>query len=189
MPERHPPIDHLGASLADLEKLIAERRLPPVERWNPRHCGESGMRIASDGTWYHEGRPITRPEMVRLFSSVLRREEDGRHVLVTPVEKLDIEVERTPFRAVEMKSEKEGSERRIAFRLNTGEALVLGPRHPLVMVKTSEGPSPRVEVRNGLEAELSRPLYYELADIALAEGASPPGVWSNGMFFALDDGE
>lgn len=182
MPETRPPIDLKGVSLAELQKLIDERRLPPVENWNPERCGHSGMRIARDGTWYHEGSPISRPAMVRLFSTVLRREPDGRHVLVTPVEKLDIDVESTAFRAVEMSSEGEGQKRRIAFRLDSGDAVILGPDHPLSLNET-----PRVLVRHGLEAELSRPVYYELAEIALAERADPPGVWSEGTFFALDE--
>src|ERR687890_2202182 len=107
MPEARPPIELQGISLAELQKLIDQRRLPPVERWNPKRCGDSRMRIGRDGTWYHEGAPIRRPAMVRLFSTVLRREPDGRHVLVTPVEKLDIEVDGTAFRAVEMHSEGE----------------------------------------------------------------------------------
>ncbi|MEA3068143.1 MAG: uncharacterized protein QOK41_1550, partial [Sphingomonadales bacterium] len=114
MPETHPPIELQGISLAELQKLIDERRLPPVDKWNPLRCGHSGMRIARDGAWYHEGKPIGRPAMVRLFSSVLRREPDGRHVLVTPVEKLDIDVESTAFRAVEMAQEGEGMDQRIA---------------------------------------------------------------------------
>jgi hypothetical protein len=186
MPETRPPIALRGLSLAELQKAIDERRLPPVERWNPQHCGHSGMRIARDGTWFHEGTPILRPAMVRLFSTVLRREPDGRHVLVTPVEKLDIEVENTAFRAVELESEGTGEQRRIALRLDSGDALILGPAHPLRLAEDENGPSPRVTVRHGLEAELARPVYYELAEIALSEGADPPGVWSEGAFFALD---
>jgi hypothetical protein len=144
------------------------------------------MRIARDGSWYHQGSPIRRPEMIRLFSTVLRRDPDGSHVLVTPVEKLRIEVEATAFRAVEMTSEGESRDRRIAFRLDSGDAVLLGPDHRLVLAADEHGPSPRVEVRHGLEAELSRPVYYELAEIALAEGADPPGVWSEGCFFPLD---
>jgi len=185
MPESRPPIDLQGISLAELQKLIDGRRLPPVDRWNPERCGPSGMRIARDGTWYHEGQPIRRPAMVRLFSTVLRREPDGSHVLVTPVEKLTIEVETTAFRAVEMSSEREGAQRQIAFRLDSGDAVILGSDHPLRMIETVNGPSPRVLVRHGLEAELSRSVYYELAEIALAEGNEPPGVWSCGTFFPL----
>jgi hypothetical protein len=185
MPESRPPIELTGLSLAELQKLIDERRLPPVDEWQPERCGHSGMRIARDGTWYHEGSPIRRPAMVRLFSTVLRREPDGRHVLVTPVEKLDIEVESTAFRAVEMTSEGEGYERRIAFRLDSGDAVILDSDHPLRIVETAHGPSPRLLVRHGLEAELTRAVYYELAEIALADGAEPPGIWSSGTFFPL----
>jgi hypothetical protein len=186
MPETRPPIELRGVSLAELQKLIDERRLPPVDRWNPERCGHSGMRIARDGTWYHDGVPIGRPAMVRLFSTVLRREPDGRHVLVTPVEKLDIEVETTAFRAVEMHSEGEGHERRVAFGLDSGDAVILDAEHPLKVVETERGPSPRLLIRHGLEAELTRPVYYELAELALAEGADPPGIWSSGAFFPLD---
>jgi hypothetical protein len=185
MPETRPPIELQGVDLGELQKLIEQRRLPPVDRWNPERCGHSGMRIARDGTWYHDGEPIRRPAMVRLFSTVLRREPDGRHMLVTPVEKLEIDVEGAAFRAVEMESEGTGEQRRIALRLDSGDALILGPDHPLRLVANEHGPSPRVAVRHGLEAELARPLYYELAEIALAEGHDPPGVWSNGAFFAL----
>ena len=185
MPESRPPLELKGLNLAELERLIGERRLPPVERWNPDHCGDSGMRIARDGTWFHDGRPIERPAMVRLFATVLRREADGSHVLVTPVEKLTIEVETTAFRAIEMINQGEGHERRVALKLDSGDALVIGPDHPLRMVETDNGPSPRVLVRHGLEAELSRPLFYELAEAAIAERGDPPGIWSDGAFFPL----
>lgn len=180
------PVNLQGFSIAELQKLVGERRLPPVDEWHPERCGHSKMRIARDGTWYHEGTAIHRPEMVRLFSTVLRREADGRHVLVTPVEKLDIDVEATAFRAVEMRSEGEGHDRKIAFRLDSGDAVILDHEHSLGIVQTSEGPSPRLSVRHGLEAELSRAVYYELAELALAEGAVPAGIWSNGIFFPLD---
>lgn len=186
MPETRPPIELKGLGLAELERLIAERRLPPVDLWDPPHCGHSGMRIARDGTWYHDGAPIRRPAMVRLFSTVLRREPDGRHMLVTPVEKLDIDVESTAFRAIAMTCDGEGRDRRIALALDSGDAVILGSDHPLRLTATANGPSPRVAVRHGLEAELARPVYYELAELALADGGDPPGVWSNGTFFPLD---
>ena len=185
MPESRAPLELQGVSLAELQVMIDERRLPPVDQWNPAHCGHSGMRIARDGTWYHEGSPINRPAMVRLFSTVLRRESDGSHVLVTPVEKLEIEVEATAFRAIAMHSEGEGQDRRIAFNLDSGDAVIAGPEHPLTLIQTEQGPSPRIAVRHGLEAELSRPVYYEIAELALSEGADPPGVWSEGIFFPL----
>jgi len=185
VPETRPPIAIAGRSLADLAKLIDARSLPPVDRWNPEPCGQSDMRIAADGTWFHMGTPITRPAMIRLFSTVLRREPDGSHVLVTPVEKLSIEVEATAFRAIAMTSEGEGDKRRIAFELDSGDAVILGPDHPLILAQDEHGPSPRLAVRHGLEALIARPLYYELAEIALAEGQDPPGIWSEGAFFAL----
>ena len=186
MPESQPPIELQGVDLKQLQALIEARRLPPVDQWNPDRCGHSGMRIARDGTWYHDGRSIRRPEMVRLFSTVLRREPDGRHLLVTPVEKLEIDVENTAFRAIEMDSEGEGEQRRVAFRLDSGDAVILGPGHPLRVVADEHGPRPRILVRHGLEAELARPVYYQLAELALTEGNEPPGIWSDGAFFALD---
>lgn len=185
MPESTPPPAELaGLTLAEIARAAAERRLPPVETWNPPRCGDSAMRIGRDGTWYHEGAPIRRPAMVRLFASLLRREPDGRHVLVTPVEKLDIAVEDAPFVAIEARSEGMGRERRIAFRLNTDEPLIAGPDHRLHFV---EG-RPYLTVRPGLEAAIARPVYYELAELALADSADPAGLWSDGIFFPLDAG-
>jgi len=186
MPEIRPPIDLNGITLTELQKLIDQRRLPPVDQWNPERCGHSHMRIARDGTWYHEGQPIRRPEMVRLFSTILRREADGSHVLVTPAEKLDIDVETTPFRAIAIHCEGRGRKQRIAFSLDSGDAVIAGPDHPLRLVPVGDGPSPRILVRHGLEAELTRPVYYELAEIALTQGTDPAGVWSDGRFFPLE---
>ena len=168
--------------------MAEEKKLPPVERWNPSHCGDSAMRIARDGTWYHEGSPIGRQAMVRLFSTILRREPDGSFVLVTPVEKLDIEVEDAPFVAVEVKSEGEGEGRSLAFRLNTGDLVVAGPGHRLRFEAGADGPHPYLEVRSGLDALIARPVYYELANLALAEGAEPAGLWSGGAFFPIEPG-
>jgi hypothetical protein len=186
MPMPPAPPDLSGLSLADIARLAEEKKLPPVDKWTPAHCGDSGMRIARDGTWYHEGSPIGREAMVRLFSTILRREPDGRHVLVTPVEKLDIEVEDAPFVAVEAKSDGEGESRSLAFRLNTGDLVVAGPERPIRFEPGDGGAHPYVQVRGGLRALIARPVYYELADLALAEGADPPGLWSGGAFFPLE---
>ena len=186
MPAPEPPQDLSGLSLEQIARLAAERKLPPVESWNPSHCGDSAMRIARDGTWFHEGSPIGRPAMVRLFSTILRREPDGGYVLVTPVEKLSIEVEDAPFVAVELKSEGEGRERSLAFRLNTGDLVMAGEDHPLRFENKKDGPHPYIRVRKGLEAMVVRSVYYELAELALAEGVEPPGLWSGGVFFPLD---
>jgi hypothetical protein len=186
MPAPEPPADLSGLSLAEIARLAGEKKLPPVDKWNPQHCGDSGMRIARDGTWFHEGSPIRRVAMVRLFSTILRREADGSFVLVTPVEKLTIQVEDAPFLAVELKSEGEGRGRSLAFRLNTGDLVVAGPERPLRLVDGEGGPHPYLEVRPGLDALVVRPVYYELAAIALEEAAQPPGVWSGGAFFPLE---
>lgn len=180
-----PPPDFEKLSVADIARLADDARLPPVERWHPDHCGDSEMRIARDGTWFHQGSPIGRMAMVRAFSRILRREPDGGYVLVTPVEKLDIAVEDAPFVAVEMKAEGAGRDRKLAFRLNTGETVIAGADHPLRFVERADGPHPYVRVRGGLDALIARSIYYELAEIALADGDEPPGVWSDGAFFPI----
>jgi uncharacterized protein len=184
MPMDAPP-DLSTMSLTQVAQALAEKRLPPVEQWNPKHCGHSDMRIARDGTWFHAGSPIGRETMVRLFSTILRREADRRYVLVTPGEKLDIDVDDTPFIAVEVKSEDGGEARRLAFRLNTGDLVVAGPANALRFAETPEGPTPYLHVRGGMEARIARSVYYELANLALDEGANPPGLWSDGAFFAM----
>lgn len=180
--------DFATLPLAELAQYAVERRLPPVERWHPDHCGDSDMRIASDGTWFHQGNKIARPEMVRLFSTILRREDDGSYVLVTPAEKLTIAVDDAPFVALEMKCEGDGAAARLAFRLNTDEVVVAGADHRLRFADDGTGrtgPRPYLGVRKGLDALIARPLYYELAEIALAADTRPPGVWSDGVFFAM----
>jgi hypothetical protein len=190
MPETDPPPAALaGLSLAEIARRAAARRLPPVASWNPPHCGDSAMRIARDGTWFHEGAPIRRPAMVRLFSTLLRREPTGGYVLVTPVEKLAIAVEDAPFVAVECTSEGAGPARCLAFRLNTGDLVVAGAAHPLRFAANAAGLLPALTVRPGLDARLARPVYYELAEWALAEGDDPPGLWSDGQFFAFTEAQ
>ena len=180
-----PPPEFDTLTLADIARLADADRLPPVDRWHPDHCGDSEMRIARDGTWFHQGSPIGRLAMVRAFSRILRREPDGGYVLVTPVEKLDIAVEDAPFVAVEMKAEGDGRDATLAFRLNTGEVVTAGPDHPLRFEERDDGPHPYVRVRGGLDALVSRAIYYDLAGRALAGDETPPGVWSAGAFFPL----
>jgi hypothetical protein len=180
-----PPPDLASLSLAEIAQLAADDRLPPVDKWNPTHCGDSEMRIAADGTWFHQNSPIGRENMVRLFARILRREPDGGYVLVTPVEKLDIAVDDAPFVAVEVKADGEGESATLAFRLNTGDIVTAGPDHPLRFEARGEEPRPYLHVRGGLEALVARSVYYELAERALAADAERPGVWSNGAFFPL----
>lgn len=190
MPMKPMP-DFSALSLSEIARFEQEQRLPPVDQWHPDHCGDSEMRIAADGTWYHQGSPIGRPEMVRLFSTILRREEDGSHVLVTPAEKLSIAVDDAPFLAVTLNSEGSGAERRLAFRLNTGEPVTANADHAIRMRGTAEEPRPYLHVRRGLEALISRPVFYELAHIAMHEADKsngPIGLWSCGHFFPLEPG-
>lgn len=171
-------------TLTEIATLLGERKLPPVDQCHPTHCGDSLMRIAADGTWFHEGTPIGRAELVRLFSTILRREADGGYVLVTPGEKLDIVVDDAPFVAVAVTSEGEGEGRTLGFRLNTGDHVVAGPDNRLRVETADDGtPRPYVHVRGGLDALINRATFYELADWALAEYATPPGLWSGGVFF------
>ncbi len=178
-----PPPDLAGLSLAEIAELAAQQKLPPVDKWHPTHCGDSEMRIARDGTWFHQGSPIGRPNMVRLFSTILRREPDGGYVLVTPGEKLDIAVEDAPFVAVEVKTDGTGQAATLTFRLNTGDLVTAGPDHPIRFSDGEDGPRPYLHVRGGLDALVTRTIWYELAERALAE--EPPAIWSSGACFPL----
>jgi len=185
------PKDFSQLSLTEAAELLAARKLPPVDTWHPDHSGDSVMEIRADGSWYHEGGRINRSAMVKLFSTILRREPDGSHVLVTPAEKLNIAVEDTAFRAVEMKSEGTGERRKLVFRLDTDDLVIAGADHPLSFGGDPDHPDPRLHVRgaigNGLEARIDRALYYEIVDIALAEEGDPLAIWSNGARFPLVD--
>jgi hypothetical protein len=189
MPLTNPPPESIaGLSLDEVSRIVAEGRMPPVERWHPTHCGDSEMIILADGRWLHQGVQITRAPLVRLFSTILRCEGDGTHVLVTPGEKLTIAVEDAPFVAVEMSSEGEGEARRLAFRTNVGDLVVAGPDHALTIEDRGRGAHPYLRVRGGLDALIARPVYYELANLAIDAPAGPDGaigLWSDGAFFAL----
>jgi hypothetical protein len=170
-----------------LAKLVKEAGKPakarPVERWNPPYCGEIDMRIAADGTWHYRGSPIGREALVRLFASILRREPDGRHVLVTPVERVGIKVEDAPFLAVEVAAG-EGADRVLTFRTNVGDIVAAGGEHPLRFETepNTEGLKPYLRVRGGLEALATRALALELVDMA-EEKDGVAGLWSGGVFF------
>ncbi|VWX59891.1 DUF1285 domain-containing protein [Sphingorhabdus sp. 109] len=178
-----PPPELASLSIAEIAELAEAQKLPPVEQWEPKESGDSEMRIAADGSWYHQGDPIQRPAMVRAFSSILRREADGSFALVTPYQKLSIKVEDAPFVAVQLESQSSGEDRTLAFRLNTDHLVVAGPDHPLRF--GADKPQPYLHVRGGLEAVLARPVYYELVELALAENKDPLGIWSAGAFFPM----
>jgi uncharacterized protein len=181
-----------GSALARLSAALGpdagRKGLPPVERWNPAYCGEIDMRIAADGTWHYMGTPINRPALVKLFSTVLRKDPE-RHVLVTPVERVGIEVEDAPFLAVEMAVEGEGEGRQIAFRTNVDDLVQVGPECPLRFEQDATGGvKPYVRVRGELWARVTRSLALDL--IALGEegeidGAATFGVRAGGAFFPI----
>jgi hypothetical protein len=177
-----------------LASLVAEAgkqaKSRPVERWNPPYCGEIDMRIAADGTWYYRESAITREALVRLFASILRREADGRHVLVTPVEKVGIEVDDAPFLAVEVIAEGEGSKSRLTFRTDVGDIVAAGAEHPLRFEREAgtDGLKPYLRVRGGLDALATRAVALELVSIA-GEKEGKAGLWSNGAFFAFPECE
>ena len=154
-------------------------------------CGDIGLKIGRDGTWYYQGGAIGRKGLVKLFASVLRLEEDGRYYLVTPVEKVPIAVEAMPFVAVEMGREGSGESQSLSFRSNVDDMVTAGPKHPLGFEPGPAEASPRsCLVRDGLKARLARPVYYELAALATERaGGEGLGVWSGGAFFPFPSGD
>ena len=176
--------------LSGLEALLKEQagdKLPPVEKWAPPYCGDIGMRIRSDGVWFYQGSPIGRKPLVRLFSRVLRKDADGRHFLVTPVEKVDVTVDDAPFLAVEMEVSGSGSDQVLTFRTNVDDVVRCDAAHTIrfAVEAVSDGLKPYLLVRGRLEALLTRALYYDLVERAVTEGAEF-GVWSGGVFFAME---
>lgn len=168
------------------------RGLPPVHLWNPPFCGDLDMRIASDGTWYYLGSPIGRVALVRLFSTILKR-EDGKHFLVTPVEKVGIIVDDAPFLAVEMEKQADESGPRLRFRTNVDDWVDCDAEHRLRFETADDGGlMPYLHVRADLWAKVTRALYYDLVDIGeerVVDGKPMFGIASAGTFFAMADAE
>jgi hypothetical protein len=160
--------------------------LPPVHLWNPPFCGAIPMRIARDGTWYYMNSPIGRKPLYKLFSRVLRRDDDGVHYLVTPVEKCAIEVEDAPFLAIRMAIAGAGREQTISFETNCDDHVTVNADHPLRFEdeEGTQGLKPYVLVRARLEALVARSLYYDLVAAGTIEGEWF-GVWSSGVFFPM----
>jgi uncharacterized protein len=192
----HQGLDGLTAAANDAAKDAAStnagRGLPPVHLWNPPFCGDLDMRIAGDGTWFYMGTPIGRPALVRLFSTILKR-EDGKHFLVTPVEKVGIRVDDAPFLAVEMLKEEDGPERRLRFRTNVDDWVACDSEHGLRFEAAADGGlTPYLHVRADLWAKVTRALYYDLVDMGeerVVDGHAMFGVASAGEFFAMADAE
>ncbi|NVE94617.1 DUF1285 domain-containing protein [Altererythrobacter lutimaris] len=179
MPYEPPP--HLAElTLSQIAEQVAQRKLPPVEGWAPQKLGDSRMRIAADGQWYHDGSPITRDAMMRAFSGLLIRDGDGQHFLISPFEKLSIEVEDAAFVATDVVRREGG----LAFRLNTDEFIIAGPDHALRAAGDPETPAIYLYVRRGCEARLNRSTWQQLADIALEE-SEDMSVESAGKTFSL----
>lgn len=191
----------LGAALRGLDEVKAaqdkapldksgKKGLPPVHLWEPEYCGELDIRIARDGTWYYLGTPFKRERLVRLFSTVLRYDDDGKYYLVTPVEKIGITVDDVPFSIVDMDVEGEGKSQEITFTTGVGDEVTVDAEHPLRIsfdAQTKE-PSPYVLVRARLEGLINRAVYYKMVDIAEdfeVDGVAMFGVWSCGQFFAF----
>lgn len=175
-------------ALNDIIKQIKDKKHPPVHLWNPDFCGELDIRIARDGTWYYLNSPIGRKRLVKLFSSVLRYDDDGRYYLVTPAEKIGIIVDDAPFVAVEMFSEGMGKDQILSFRTHVDEYVVVDKEHPIRMAfeKSSGEPSPYVLVRANLEALIVRSVFYDLVELAseqIIDGVAIFGVWSSGEFY------
>jgi hypothetical protein len=177
-----PPTNALSRLLEALGPDAGGRGLPPVERWNPAYCGEIDMRIAADGSWHYMGTPISRPALVRLFSTVLRKDPE-RYVLVTPVERVGITVEDVPFLAVEMAVDGEGRDRQVAFRTNVDDLVRAGPDHPLRFETDADGGvKPYVHVRGDLWARVTRALALDL--IGLGEEHEEKGEPMFGLWIA-----
>ena len=157
---------------------------PPVENWNPEHCGEIGLEIKSDGTWYYMDSPIGRKRLVNLFARILRKEKDGSYVLVTPVEKILIKVEDVPFIAIDVDMKGSGKNKILKFITNTGDTVIASKDFPIrveIDDKTKE-PSPYILVRSNLEAKISRSVFYDLVNSG-EDYENYFGIWSGGHFF------
>ncbi|MEX0366355.1 MAG: DUF1285 domain-containing protein [Ruegeria sp.] len=176
-----PSADGIAASV----KAVESRGLPPVHLWNPPFCGDLDMRIARDGTWFYLGTPINRPEMVRLFSSILKL-EDGKYFLVTPVEKVGITVDDAPFVATDFEVSGEGEMQQLTFTTHVGDTAIAGPGHPIRVERDSETgePSPYILIRAGLEALIDRKSFYRLVELGTHHDGWF-GLWSSGQFFPV----
>ena len=179
----------LGAGAFD-ELLAAakSRRLPPVDEWHPQRCGSIDIRIAANGDWYHEGALIKRLAIAKLFAGILRL-DDGAFYLVTPAEKLRIQVDDAPFLATGMEADGEGATARLLFTTNVGDTVLADAQHPISVEQRAGQPRPYVEVRRGLRALIARPVFYRLVELAAVDAGGEVCVWSSGTRFALGKAE
>jgi hypothetical protein len=175
----------LAATSIEGAGAASEQKLPPVESWHPPHCGDIGLEIRRDGTWAQEGVRITRDSLVKLFASILRKDEDGETYLITPVEKVRVRVADAHFLAVRADRVGEGRAQSIAFTTNVGDVVAADASHPIRVVTSEAGePRPYVLVRGRLEARILRAPFLELAEWSEERG-DETGVWSGGAWFVL----
>lgn len=180
----------MGEQAGGLDALLAaagEGAGPrPVESWNPPYCGDIGLAIRADGSWIYQGSPIGRMALVKLFASILRKDEDGRTYLVTPAEKVDCHVADAPFLAVDMAVTGEGEAQRITFRTNVDDIVSVDATHPMRFEAQAGtgGLKPYVRVRGRLDALVTRAVYADLVALAV-EREGVPGIWSGGCFWPL----
>ena len=174
------------AAAETLADTLRRKNLPPVNDWHPARCGGIDIRIARDGSWHHEGAPIHRKALYCLFASVLRRDDDDEYYLVTPDEKLRIQVDDAPFQAVLLDVRGSGRRQELVFTTNCDDRVVCDAQHPLrVTIDPDSGePSPYVLVRDRLEALIARPVFYQLVDLAEARD-DELGIRSSGCYFTL----
>jgi hypothetical protein len=178
-----PSADSIAASARAAQK--SGKSLPPVHLWNPPFCGDLDIRIARNGMWYYLGTPIGRPELVRLFSTILRKDGDA-YFLVTPVEKVGITVEDAPFVAVDFDVTGQGAAQQLVFSTNVGDQAQAGPNHPIRVARDPDSgePAPYILIRANLEALIDRKSFYRLVDLGCHhEGWF--GLWSGGQFFPM----
>ncbi|MEM8972455.1 MAG: DUF1285 domain-containing protein [Pseudomonadota bacterium] len=175
--------------LSELISAQSNGKRPPVDDWDPPYCGNIGLAIRADGTWYYKDSPIRRDGLVKLFASVLRCDPDGRHYLVTPVEKYDVAVEDAPFLAVEMQVDGDETRQELTFRTNVDDIVRCGPQNPIKFVEQpgSGGLKPYVAVRGRLEALVTRAIYYDLVELAVPDAHDDErlNLWSGGQQFPL----
>lgn len=187
---KQPPLDDLARRFDEVLDRDTALKGPPVEKWDPPHRGDLDMRIAFDGEWFYEGKPLGRESLVKLFASILRLEPNGDYVLVTPAEKFRIQVEDVPFVAHSLEVEGQGDDQVLWFTTSTGDRLAVGPEHPLTLAQGAEGEEavPYVGVRRNLLARIERGAWYHLVNMAEERdhaGERHLGVISLGQFFSL----
>lgn len=182
-PENTSSLEQLLAALKS-QAGSGDKAPPPVDKWNPAHCGDIGIEILADGTWRHEGTRITRESLVKLFASILRKDKDGETYLVTPAEKIRVRVEDAPFVAIRADRHGQGAAQTLVFTTNVGDVVQAGAEHPLRVIMTNGEPRPYVHVRGRLEARILRAPFYELVEWA-APRDGRLGIWSGGVWWEL----